>query len=57
MNFVFWIKFHIEGQGQSPLNRIAILTHVFSTFGPNLVMIAWTSDKLPRRQNFKIKIV
>ena len=34
------VKFDLEGQGQSPPKTIGILTKVFCTFGPNLVILA-----------------
>ena len=39
-------KIEIEDQDQSMPKLIAILTHVFCTFGPNLVILAWTGDEL-----------
>ena len=33
------VKFDLEGQGQLPSNTIGILTKVFCTFGPNLVIL------------------
>ena len=50
VNFDFKVKFDLEGQGQSPLKTIDILTKVFDTYGPNLVILAWTGDELSRRQ-------
>ena len=48
----FWIevRFDLEGQGQSPPKTIGILTKVFYTCGPNLVILAWTDDELSRGQ-------
>ena len=50
VNFEFEVKFDLEGQGQSARKTIGILTKVFYTFGSNLVILAWTSDKLSRGQ-------
>ena len=50
VNFDFEVKFDLEGQGQSPLKTIGILTKVFYTFGPNLAILAWTGPKLSRGQ-------
>ena len=49
-NFWFEVKFDLEGQGQSPHKTIGILTKVFYTYGPNLVILAWTGDELSRGQ-------
>ena len=46
--FDFEVKF--EGQGQSPLKTIEILTKVFYTYGPNLMILAWAGDELSRGQ-------
>ena len=46
VNFDFEVKFDREGQGQSPPKTIGILTKVFYTFSPNLVILAWTDDEL-----------
>ena len=46
MNFDFEVKFDLEGQGQSPPKTIEISTKVFYTYGPNLVILAWTGDEL-----------
>ena len=51
INFDFEIKFDLEGQGQSSLEIIGILTKVFYTYGPHLVNLAWTGDKLSRGQS------
>ena len=40
VNFDFEVKFDVEGQGQSPPKTIGILTNVFYTYGPNLVILA-----------------
>ena len=50
VTFDFEVKFDLEGQGQSPPKTIVILTKVFYTYGPNLVILAWTDDELSRRQ-------
>ena len=50
VTFDFEVKFDLEGQGQSPPKTIGILTKVFYTFGPNLVILAWTGDELSRGQ-------
>ena len=46
--FYFEVKFDLEGQ--SPPKTIGILTKVFYTYGPNLVILAWTGDELSRGQ-------
>ena len=48
--FDFEVKFDLEGRGQSPPKTIGILTKVFYTYGPNLVILAWMGDELSRRQ-------
>ena len=50
VTFDFEVKFDLEGQGQSPSKTIEILTKVFYTYGPNLVILAWTGDELSRGQ-------
>ena len=50
VNFYFEVKFDLGGQGQSPPEAIGILTKVFYTYGPNLVILAWTEDELLCRQ-------
>ena len=50
VNVDFEVKFDFEDQGQSPPKTIGILTKVFYTCGPNLVILAWTGDELSRRQ-------
>ena len=50
VTFDFEVKFDLEGQGQSPSKTIGILTKVFYTYGPNLVILAWTGDELSRGQ-------
>ena len=39
-NLSFQVKFDLEGQGQLPPKTIEILTDVFCTSGPNLVILA-----------------
>ena len=46
----FEVKFDLEGHSQSAPKTIGILTKVFYTYGPNLVILAWTGDELSRRQ-------
>ena len=48
--FYFQVKFDLEVQGQLPPKTIGILTKVFCSCGPNLVILAWTRDKLSRGQ-------
>ena len=50
VTFDFEVKFDLEGQGQSPPKTIGILTKVFYTYGPNLVILALMGDELSRRQ-------
>ena len=50
VNFDFEVKFDLEVQGQSPSKTIGILIEVFYTYGPNLVILAWTGDELSRGQ-------
>ena len=50
VTFDFEVKFDLEGQGQSPPKTIGILTKVFYTYGPNLVILAWTGDELSHGQ-------
>ena len=52
VNFDFEVKFDLEGQGQSPPKTIGILTKVFYTYGPNLVILAWTGDELSHGQTW-----
>ena len=40
----------IEDQDQSIPKLTGILTKVYCTFGPNLVVLAWTGDELSCRQ-------
>ena len=46
------VKFDLEGQGHSPPKTIGILTKVFYTYGPNLVILAWTGDELSHGQTW-----
>ena len=50
VNFDFEVQFDLEGHGQSPPKTVGILTKVFYTYGPNLVILAWTGDELSRGQ-------
>ena len=52
VNFDFEVKFALEGQGQLPPKTIGILTKVFYTYAPNLVILVWTGDELPRGQTW-----
>ena len=52
VNFDFEVKFDLEGQCQSPPKTTFILTKVFYTYGPNLVILAWTGDELSRGQTW-----
>ena len=52
VNFDFEVKFDLEGQGQSTPKTIGILTKAFYTYGPNLVILAWTGNELSRRQTW-----
>ena len=52
VNFDFEVKYDLEGQGQSSPKTIGILTKVFYTYGPNLVILAWTGDELSRGQTW-----
>ena len=44
--FGFSVIFDLEGQGQLPPKTIGILTKVFCTSGPNLVILAWMGGEL-----------
>ena len=48
--FYFEVKFDLEVQGQLTPETIGILTKVFCSSGPNLVILAWMGDKLWRGQ-------
>ena len=50
VTFNFEVKFDLGGQGHSPPKTMVILTKVFYTYGPNLVILAWTRDELSRGQ-------
>ena len=50
VNFDFEVKFDLKGQGQSTPKTIGILTKVFYTYGPNLVILAWTVNELSHGQ-------
>ena len=52
VNFDFEVKFDLEDQGQSPPKTIGIFTKVFYTYGPTLVILAWTGDELSRGQTW-----
>ena len=52
VNFDFDLKFDLEVQGWLPLKTIGTLTKVFCIFGPNLVILVWTSDELSRGQTW-----
>ena len=49
-NFDFEVKFYLEGQIQ-PTPKIRILTKVVYTYGPNLMILAWTGNELSRGQS------
>ena len=44
--FDFQVRFDLEGQGQSSNKTKGILTHIFCTSGPNLVILTWMGDEL-----------
>ena len=46
------VKFYLEVQDQSPPKTVEILTKVFYTYGPNLVILVWTGDELSRGQTW-----
>ena len=50
VTFDFEVKFDLECQGQLPPKTIGILTKVFYTYGPKLVILAWTGDESSRGQ-------
>ena len=50
VNFDFEVEFDLKGHSQSSPKTIGILTSVFYTYGPNLVILAWTGDELSRGQ-------
>ena len=43
-------NFEVKGQGQSPPQIIGIWTKVCHTYGPKLVILAWTALELSRGQ-------
>ena len=45
-NLTFLVKFDLEGQGQFSCKTTEISTKVFSTSGPNLVLLGWMGDEL-----------
>ena len=51
-NFDFGVQFDFEGQGQLSYKTIGILTKLFCTSGPNLVILAWTVDELSHGQTW-----
>ena len=50
VDFDFEVKFDVEGQSQSLLKTIGILTKVLYIYGLNLVILAWRGDELSRGQ-------
>ena len=52
VNFDFGVKFDLESQGQSTPKTIEILTNVFYTYGPNLMILSWTGYELLRGQTW-----
>ena len=50
VNFEFGVQFDLEGQCQLSHKTIKILTKLFCTSGPNLVILGWTGDELSRGQ-------
>ena len=52
VNFDFEFKFDLDVQGQSTSKTIGILTKVFYTYGPNLVILAWRGNELSRGQTW-----
>ena len=49
-NLEFDLIFDLEGKGCSLHKTIGTLTKLFCTFGPNLVILAWTGPELLRGQ-------
>ena len=45
-NWTFEVKFDPEDQVQLSPKTIEVLTKLFSTFGPNLVILAWMGNEL-----------
>ena len=52
VNFYFEVKFDLEGQGQSRHKTTGIFNKVSYTYGPNLVILAWTGVELSRGQTW-----
>ena len=52
VNFDFEVKFDLEVQCQSLPYTIGILTKVFYTYGPNLVILAWMGGVLSHWQTW-----
>ena len=50
LNLEFEVKFDLDLQGQSPLKTIGIFKKIFYTYGPKMVILAWTGDELSRGQ-------
>ena len=50
VNLDFQVKFGLEGRGRSLHKTIETFNKVFCTFGPNLVILAWTGPKISRGQ-------
>ena len=54
VNFDFKVQFDLEGQNQWTPKTIGILTKVFCTSGPILVIVASTWDQLAQFLHHKI---
>ena len=52
VNFDFEVEFDLEGQGQSPPQNKWDLNQGLFTYGPHLVIVAWTGDELSRGQTW-----
>ena len=52
VNFYFEVKLDLEGHDQSSPKTIRILTKVFYTYGPNLVILTWMGDELSHEQTW-----
>ena len=52
VNFEFEVECDLEGKGQSPPKTIGILTKIFYTYGPNLVILALMGDELAPGQTW-----
>ena len=50
VNLDFQVKFHLESQDRSLHKTIGILTKVFYTCDPSLVILTWMGDELSRGQ-------